>query len=268
MNINDEVRALNSISEIIESIVNYSVCCLPEDREEMVTEIIPQPNVSKKYFFILILELFSPVHSEYFPEKIDGDNLLTILLRILNNPSFGSTSECESLKNIVSDFTSWLETEFTYEIYSANIAKEIEIKLTRRTALYLIGNRCKHALPRSNAIVKKLTKIYKESGVTLKLDEEVQILEDIDTWLLDDFGGYHFTKLCELCSNIYHAIHEYIRTELQTRTIYHDDTRYSYDLPNGVSESSGAFEFYELFNRFRNPWVPKVTTSEYLQGKY
>lgn len=264
MNENIEVRALNSLSEIIESIVNYSVCRLPENKDELVTEVFPKNNISKKYFYILILELFSPVNKEYFPDKAHNDSLLTTLDTTLENPLFGLSIKSKLLKQRVVEFLTWVDTEFTYEIYSQNISKELEIKLTRKDALYLIGNRCKHALPRSNLIAKKLVNIYKQSGLELQINEEIKILGDIDIWLLDDFGGYHFTKLCELCSNIYHAVHEYISLESDIRTIHHEDGRYSYDIPSNIND----FEFYELFNRFRQSRIPKISTNKYLQYRY
>lgn len=50
MNIQQEVRVLNSSVELITSYVNYGVCCFPEDKTELVRTVLPQNSASKKYF--------------------------------------------------------------------------------------------------------------------------------------------------------------------------------------------------------------------------
>ena len=269
MNPSEEIRALNSVTDLIENIVNYSVCMLPDNKNEIAKTILPKDHISKKYFFILYLELFAGVNREMIPGKEDGDSLIDILNKISLDPVLNENpKDAIALKKATNEFNMWISTEFEYDIYSANIQQNIKIKLTRKDALYLIGNKSKHTLSRSNTIIKKLVNIYKESGVILEPHNEILLLEDIDTWLLDDFGGYHFTMLCELCSNIYHAIHEYIVPVIMYRVKKVDDLRYKTDLPEYLIKDDEIFEFHELLGRYMRPWLPKIQTWDALNKKY
>ena len=269
MNIQQEIRVLNSSIELITSYVNYSVCCFPEDRTQLVTDILPEDVIAKKYFFILLLEMICSVHKEMVPEKNDGDNLLILLHRIskspLLDPDSGNTA---ALERSINEFEAWLNHEFEYGIYSANIEKELNIQISRKDAIYLIGNKCKHSLLRSNSILKKLISIYKKSGVELDPGTEILILEDIDNWLFDDFGGYHFTKLCELSTKVYYGIVQYIRPIYVKALVKTDEFRYSYKIPEGLTDEGSKFEYYELLNRTRSPFLPRIKTSKYLERRY
>jgi hypothetical protein len=268
MDVKQEVRALNASAELIENYVNYSVCCFPEDRTKIVTTVLPQDHVAKKYFYILLLEVIAGVNIEMIPSKKNGDSLLDLLHRIATYPELGrEVSDTHRLLLATQNFISWLDHEFEYEIYSQNIGKEIRIKLTQKKALYLMGNRCKHSLLRSNAILDAMITIYKSSGVELDVGTELLILEDIDNWLLDDFGGYHFTKLCELSSEVHHGIMQYVTPIRRERLEQIDEIRYAYKIPPSLTEEESKFEFYELLNRARSPWIPTIKTEKSLEER-
>ncbi len=213
--------------------------------------------------------MIAGVNKEMLSGKEGGDSLLDILNKVSNNPKLSSkTKTASNLSNSTAAFQNWLNKEFQYEIYSANLGKEITIKLLRKDALYLIGNHCKHTLTRSNGILKKLLQIYRGSGVKIDIAEEVLLLDDIDVWLFDDFGGYHFTKLCELSANVHHAISDYVGPEVQIRFRKNTEIGYSFEIPESLKHEDEIFEFYQLFNRFRAPWMPKFATSHFLVQKY
>lgn len=269
MDIQQETRVLNSSVQLITSYVNYAVCCFPENRTELVTSVLPKDDTAKKYFFILLLEVIAGVHKEMVPGKNDGDSLLRLLHRISESPQLDPDSgNTEALERSVEEFEAWLNHEFEYEIYSENIGKELRIKLTRKDAIYLIGNKCKHSLLRSNSILKKLISIYKKSGVELDPGTETLIFADIDNWLFDDFGGYHFTKLCELSVKVYYGIVQYIRPIYVKALVKKDEIMYSYTIPEGFTEAESKFEYYELLNRIRSPFLPAIKTWEHLEGRY
>jgi hypothetical protein len=231
--------------------------------------VLPKDGTTKKYFFILLLEVIAGVNKEMIPGKNDGDSLLTLLHRISKAPQLDPDSRSTvALEKSVDEFESWLNYEFEYEIYSANIGKQLKIRLSRKDALYLIGNRCKHSLLRSNSILKKLISIYKNSGVVLDPGTEILILEDIDSWLFDDFGGYHFTKLCELSVKVYYGIVQYVRPIYMKALVRADEIRYSYQIPEGLTDEESKFEYYELLNRTRSPFLPAIETWEHLEGRY
>lgn len=269
MNIQQEIRILNTSLQLITNYVNYAVCCFPEDRTEIVRTVLPKDSTAKKYFFILLLEIIAGVNKELIPVREGGDSLLNLLGKIADFPMLESnTNYTKALKKSVDDFEGWLKQEFEYDIYSANIGKALKIKFTRKDVLYLIGNRCKHSLVRSNYILKKITNIYNQSGASLDLGTEVLVLEDIDTWLFDDFGGYHFTKLCELSAKVYYGIVQYVRPIYEKVLVREDEIRYSYKIPWEVTELESKFEFYELLNQTRSPFLPLIETSEHLVGRY
>lgn len=268
MDIQQEIRILNTALELITNYVNYSICCFPEGRDKIVKSFLPKDTTAKKYFYILLLEVVAGVNKEIVPSKEDGDNILNILHKVSKHPELDAGADTAALEKAVEEFQDWLSHEFEYDIYSANIGKELRVNLSRKDALYLIGNRCKHALTRSNAILKKITNIYNQSGAELDPGSEVIVLEDIDTWLFDDFGGYHFTKLCELSVNLYYGIIGYVRPTYERSLVQEDSISYSYLIPKGVVEEESKFEYYELLNRVRSPFLPVIKTWENLLELY
>jgi len=235
----------------------------------LVTTVLPQDKTAKKYFFILLLEVIAGVNKEIVPGKNDGENLLGLLKQISTSPLLDSQSATTKLlQRAVEAFEEWLSFEFKYDIYSANIGKSLTVSLTRKDAVYLIGNRCKHSLLRSNSILAKLLKIYRSSGAIIDQGTEILILEDIDNWLFDDFGGYHFTKLCELSAKVYHGIVQYVQPVYHKALVKGENEMYSYTIPDGVVSEDSKYEYYELLNRIRSPFLPAIETWKHLEGRY
>jgi hypothetical protein len=267
--ISQEIRILNCVAELIESSVNYVVCSFGAKRCGIVTGVLPMGTIEKNYFFILLLELFSSVNAEMVPEKDIGDNLLTLLRKVSEKPSLNTVqSNTARLNHRVSEFLSWLDHEFDYSIYSQEIGKNVTVTISRREALYLVGNRCKHTLVRSNIVLSKLVKKYREAGIDVLADEEALVLADIDNWFFDDFCGYHFTKLCELCSNLYHSIIEYVRPVYEKAIRFKDGMPASYEVPTELSRSDLKSEFYSLMNKVSNPSIPAIMTPNVLTLRY
>ena len=269
MDIQEEIRILNSSVDLITNYINYSICSFPDDQSKLVCTVLPKNNTAKKYFYILLLELIAGVNKEIIQGKKNGENLLDLLERISINPKLDNKrTNIEPLKQSVENFQKWLDHEFEYKIYSQNISKNLTINLMRKDALYLIGNKCKHSLLRSNMILEKLLKIYRDSGVKIDTGTEILILEDIDNWLFDDFGGYHFTKLCELSSKVYYEIVHYLHPVYERSILKENNGRYSYKIPAEITKEESKFEFYELLNRIRSPFLPIIKTSKHLERKY
>jgi hypothetical protein len=264
-----EIRILNATTDLVASSVNHLLCCFYKDDHDIVVEVKPKDLIEKKYFYILLLEMIAGVNQQLVPAKYDGDNLLTLIQRIAGSPNLSSAPDnVERLSNRSRQFLDWLSYEFSYNLYSANIGKEICVRLSRKDALYLVGNRCKHSLTRSNAITQKLVRTYRASGVSVADDEEMLLLQDIDNWLFDDFCGYHFTRICEFCSNLYHAIIEYVRPEFISRATRKNGAIQSYDVPRALTGSDQVCDFHELLNRVAKPWIPVIQTPSYLTLRY
>jgi hypothetical protein len=268
IDLSQEIRVLNTTAELIESSVNHMVCTFLKNEADIVTEVKPKNLIEKKYFYILFLEIISPVNREMIPGKEQGDTLLTIVRRICENPILSNEADTKRLAVRSQEFIDWLALEISYKLYSANLGKDVNVMISRNDILYLVGNRCKHTLVRSNRIMSKLAQKYHESGVDTENGAKALILEDIDNWFFDDFCGYHFTKLCELCSNLYHSIIEYVRPEFDKRLVQKDEIMYSYKMPPSLTCFDQKSEFYELFNRVRNVWVPVIQTLDILTKRY
>ncbi|GAB2879015.1 hypothetical protein GCM10027046_03560 [Uliginosibacterium flavum] len=110
-------------------------------------------------------------------------------------------------------------------------------------------------------------KIYNQNGANLEPSAGVLILEDIDNWLFDDFGGYHFTKLCELSVKVYYRIVQYVRPVYEKSIVRKEGGRYSYVIPDEITGKDGKFEFYDLLNKVRSPFLPAIETWEHLEGR-
>jgi hypothetical protein len=47
-----------------------------------------------------------------------------------------------------------------------------------------------------------------------------------------------------------------------------DEIQYSYKMPSELTEDESKFEYYELLNRVRSPFLPAIETYEHLEGRY
>lgn len=259
LDLQHEVRALNAAAELIESTVNHLICCFGKSADGLVTDVMPKGLIEKRYFFVLLLEMLAGVNKELIPCKNDGDNLLTIILRITENPQLSKDAENVSrLATRSQEFLGWLAQEFICDLYSKNLSKNIHVMISQKDVLYLVGNYCKHSLIRSNVIMQKLVQKYRDSGIEMTKGEETLVLEDIEHWFLDGFCGRHFTKICELCSNLYHAIIEYVRPEYQAQTNRGSGVVRPYDIPSTLTRSDYISEFCDLLSRVKDPWVPFI----------
>ncbi len=268
-NLSREVRILNCVAELVESSVSRVTCSFGEENEGIVSGVLPKGVIEKYYFFILFLELFSSVNSEMVPGKEKNDNLLALLKKVSEKPHLNAVKgDADQLNRRVSEFLDWLDCEFDYRIYSQEIEKHVTLTIFRREALYLVGNRCKHTLVRSNAVLKKLVKKYEEAGINLLKGEEALVLADIDNWFLEDFCGYHFTKLCELESNLYHSIIEYVRPKYVRALKLKDGMPAGYEIPAELERSDAISEYYSLMNRVSSSWIPFIKTPEILTRRY
>jgi len=269
MEVSEKVRVFNAFTELAESMVNHAVCSYPLKTEAALQEIKPNDHIHKRYFFILLLEMILVVNREMVPSKEQDENLLTLVRRAAEKPILGSSDEAS--RNIVEKATEmleWLNSVFDYELYSNNLGVHVSIKITRQKALYLVGNRCKHALTRSNVILRKLVKIYQAAGVDTSNGRQSLILEDIDMWLLDDFCGYHFTKICELISNLYYSVTKAFEPVARKAMVRDSESIYSYKVPEELRTDEEVSEFYQLLNRTHSTFVPQIRTWEFLQGRY
>jgi len=258
-----EVRILNCTAELIENLVNHLLCSFSTPSNGIVTEVKPKDIVEKKMFFILLLEVFQPVHKEMLPNKKKGDSLLTLTLDVAKSPLLNSnTTDSERMAQMATNFIDWLDKEFEYSISSQNIGKDVDLMISREKALYLVGNRCKHTLVRSNSILETLIKKYQKAGIEIQGDEKTLIIDDIDNWFFDDFCGYHFTKLCELSSELYHSIIAYLIPVYENRGVFENGTLKSYNIPKELTRSDHKSEFYELLNKTRHQWIPHIKTNE------
>lgn len=264
-----EVRALNAAAELVEAMVNHLICCFSTNIDGLVAVVKPRNVIEEKYFFVLLLEMSARVNRELIPGAEHGDSLLTIIRQISDTPKLSdNVANARRLRSRSDEFLDWLGHEFARELYSAGLGRNVPVKIAREDALYLVGNRCKHSLVRSNRVMQKLAKKYRESGVEAAEGEEALLLNDIDDWFLDDFCLYHFTRICELCSNLYHAIIEYVRPEYESRVRRESGIAYSYEVPPELTRPDHIAEFYELLNRVRNPWVPVIHTERMLTLRY
>ena len=272
IDLSQEVRILNVTTELLESAVNGAICQFYTNDNAVVSEVQPRDQIAQKYFYVLLLELFhtNNISTRFVPAASKEDSLLTLIRRVTDNPLLsGRTQNVTRLSERSQQFLDWLNCEFSHELYSAKVGKVLPIKMRRADALYLIGNRCKHALTRSNSITRKLVQAYRSSGTVISEDEEVLVLEDIDSWFLANFGGYHFTKICELCSNLYHAIIEYVRPEHVSRGKRGPDgVVRSYDPPSSLTGSAHRVEFHDLLQKVGTPRLPIIETTSYLTLRY
>lgn len=142
-----EIRILNVAAELIESMVNHLLCAFNKNDGGLVTEVKPKNLIGQKYFFVLLLEIFCEINKDLIPGKKGKEGVLEIIRRISEGPNLSNnTANVLRLKSRSQEFLDWLDHEFTYKLDSANLGKNVCVKISRKDVLYLVGNRCKHSL--------------------------------------------------------------------------------------------------------------------------
>ncbi|MDD9802720.1 MAG: hypothetical protein OXU78_04520 [Deltaproteobacteria bacterium] len=262
-----EICILKSAIDLIEGYVNRSVCFIPSI--DPITQIRPNGTIEMKYFYILVLELISYIKSKEL--HIKKKSLLMLLKDVSRDPQLKSDRpNTDRLRKSTDAFIQWLQFEFehgAWEMDSVDIEKPI--KMSRHDALYLIGNRCKHILPRSDAILRKLREIYRENEIDGKHETDDMLLQQIDVWLMGDFDAYHFTKVCELSADVYYGIVEYVES-LPRETALHITGLPIYRCPDGLDYGDETKDEYSsLLHSVGRKFIPKnIKTCESLQKKY
>lgn len=265
-----EICILKSAIDLIRGYVNRSVCFIPDI--DPITQIRPNDaTIGMRYFYVLVLELISYIRSKEL--RIKKKSLLMLLKDVSRDPQLKSDRpNTDRLRKSTDAFIQWLQFEFehrAWEMDSVDIEKPI--KMSRHDALYLIGNRCKHILPRSDAILRKLRKIYRENEIDGKHGTDDMLLQQIDVWLIDDFDSYHFTKVCELSADVYYGIVEYVES-LPRDVQKHSCGFHFYQCPSYLGYDDETKRVYiELLNSnsVSSPFIPKnIKTCESLQKKY
>ena len=62
MQVSEELRILNVFNELSFDIVNHSMCCVGDkSNDETVSTIVPQDMHTARLFYIMYLELISPL---------------------------------------------------------------------------------------------------------------------------------------------------------------------------------------------------------------
>jgi len=216
-----------------------------------------------------VLELISYIRSKEL--HIEKKSLLMLLKDVSRDPQLKSDRpNTDRLRKSTDAFIQWLQFEFehgAWDMDSVDIEKPI--KMSRHDALYLIGNRCKHILPRSDAILRKLREIYRENEIDGKHETDDMLLQQIDVWLMGDFDAYHFTKVCELSADVYYGIVEYVES-LPREIRKYSGGFYSYQCPSYLGyDDETKMVYFDLLSRVANPVIPKnIKTCESLQKKY
>jgi len=263
-----EICILKSAIDLIKGYVNRSVCFIPDI--DPITQIRPNDaTIGMRYFYILVLELISYIRSKEL--HIEKTSLLTLLNEVSRDPQLKSEHpNTDRLRNSTDTFIEWLKFEFEHEAWEMDgVDLEKPIKMSRHDALYLIGNRCKHILPRSDAVLRKLREIYIENEMDGKHETDDILLQQIDVWLMGDFDAYHFTKVCELSADVYYGIVEYAESLPRDIQKHICGFRF-YQCPSYLGYDDETKRVYiELLNSVSSPFIPKnIKTCESLQKKY
>jgi len=261
-----EVIYLLGVWEAIENLVNFALFDLLGDGENR--QVIFKDSAHQTLFNILLVDFLSPTDSK---GPVPSKEYLGALQEIVKEPSIGSKCSATELDNAVTEFVAWLDTEVTVDVWLASIAKQVELRITRKQFLRMAGNTSKHNFLRLARVAESFKKIVAKSGVTIDSDEALLALSDFHARFHTDILNYHSSTVCEFLNNIRWAMFHYLTEEVRSAYVPSSDDGlgYAWRLPAGLSSPYSKECAWELFNALRSPpYMLKFRVSRWLKLRY
>lgn len=268
LSIEQEVIILCSVYEQIRSMVSPRLIDFSESQNDPLHLFKGQPH--QQLFFILLVDFLSKTDDQG-PVGIKID-LLDGLRAISAEPKLPQGGPTEALRRSVDEFTEWLQRQRDFEMWMANLGREVCVRMTLRQMISLYGNQAKHSGLRTGQVAKTLKKIMIDAGLEIA-DEELQTaLTDFYDWSDEHFMPFYQNQLFEFLSNIHAGIHLYAMPEFKASFHWPNgydpiDPRYSYHIPPKIQSTPGRGNYWDLMNhmRSRQP-VRAIVASKYLRG--
>lgn len=171
--------------------VNFALIDLLGDDE--YREVRFKGSVHQTLFNVLLVNFLSLTDSK---GPVPRKEYLGALQEIADKPSIGTKCSVIELKDSVVDFVTWLDTEVKVDVWLASIAKQVELRITRKQFLRMAGNTSKHDFLRLAHVADSFRKIVAKSGVSIDSDEALLALSDFQARFHTDILNYHSSIIC------------------------------------------------------------------------
>lgn len=273
-----ESIALLAVLSQIDDMVNYAIFEKFEKRNE--TNLTFKEHVSRRIFNVLLVDFLSVPQSRSgsTPFGLDapqgnsaGDrSYLAFLSAICRQPQLGK--DVTELSEAVCRFAAWLDFEAVIKgMWLGEISIEADVHASRFEFLKISGNIGKHNFSRLHADIRKIVRIYEDSGTPISEDDAYRSLDSIYEWLFDNFFAYHASTIAEFLNDIRLAIYRYLREEF-TRSHYFppgEQIMYRYRYPPGCDDELAKAMYWDLMNKIRRgPIFSKFTVAQSLKNQY
>ena len=261
-----EVIYLLGVWEAIGNLVNFALIDLLGDDE--YREVRFKGSMHQTLFNVLLVDFLSPTDSK---GPVPRKEYLGALQEIADKPSIGTKRSVIELKDSVVDFVTWLDTEVKVDVWLASIAKQVELRITRKQFLRMTGNTSKHNFLRLAHVADSFQKIVAKSGFSIDSDEALLALSDFHERFHTDILNYHSSTICEFLNNIRWGMFHYLADEVRSAFVpsLDDAQGYSWRLPVSLSSSYSEQCAWELFNALKSPpYMPKFRVTRWLKVRY
>jgi hypothetical protein len=261
-----EIVILHSALTQLNEMHNYCVMGKPKN------QVMFNTSVSKKYYFILLIDFLSQ-----FDEKIKKNaSLLDLLSEIDGNYYLGNKTSFKKLGSAVRRFKKWLRYEDSFKkIWLPDIDKEVKLAVSREDLIRICANMNKHAFLKLSRIRKKIKKIFEGNKVHVSDGDIILCMENLYEWFYDDFLSFYSTAIAQHLIDIQWGVHEYLLPlyKKSYKQYCHEkfkDKAYKYVPPKKYNISKGDEPFFSLywdlmnkvrskpiFQRYKTPWYFK-----------
>ena len=264
--VEEEVIFLNSIKQLIDSMVNNELFLLKGTDPD--SSVFFESRTHQRFFNIALVDFLS-----YSDKKapVKRSSYLGALRTISTNPNFNINNSILALKEATYTFCDWLNQEVIIETWLPTIDTQANIQITRLLFLKMCGDLSKHNILRSIGVAKELQNTLEKSGHKIKLEEAMLTLSDFYERFHIDILNYHSSTIAEFLNNIRWGIYEYLQPEFQRSLVWTNNNPkvYSYTYPEGILNEFAKHCYWNLMNEVRSePYIRRFQVSKWLKLRY
>ncbi len=267
--IEKEVVVLNAVFDLINTIVNYEVL---EISEEKCEEVGFKSSTHSKFFNIMLVDFISEPDKKVF--GLEG-SYLDCLNNIVVMPLLGSNKEVVGLKASIESLSSWLESKLVYKkAWFPSLDLELNFEIKRVELIKICGNISKHNYTRLTGVASILREIFKHNGHKISLYQSLSILDEFQEQFQQNVLSYHASTIGAFLNNIRWGIYEYLLPIYHKSCVFLSSCErgfksYKYIYPTEVNNNFAQECFCNLMNKIKNkPYVSKFSAPDYLKKRY
>lgn len=264
--IEEEVVFLKATLDAIDSMVNLALMSLHGTDPD--SSILFETSAHQQLFNIALVDFLSCTDKK---APVQRKSYLGALRHIAKSPSFSVNDSVASLRAATTEFSNWLESEITVDVWFQSIQVQTPLRVTRVQYIKMTGNLSKHNFLRSVGVAEELQSSLARQGFQLDLDAALLALNDFYLWFYDHVLNYHSSTLAAYLNELRWSIHDYLGPEFSRSIVRHggDPLIYKYTYPSGVASRFGQESYWALMNLVRSkPHMRRFQVKKWLKLRY